>query len=120
MAKQIPEISQREENKVMKSIAKKGNYEMSDKKKQKLSDAWEKAKPGTGFMPKKRTTSDGYMPSRKLSVKSATPNEDKVAFHSSVEKKGGKAYRKETSHTVGGVAQSKNKLDLKAKQRTAQ
>jgi hypothetical protein len=69
---------------------------------------------------KKRTTSDGYMPSRKLSVKSATPNEDKVAFHSSVEKKGGKAYRKETSHTVGGVAQSKNKLDLKVKQRTAQ
>jgi hypothetical protein len=68
----------------------------------------------------KRSTSDGYMPSRKLSVKSATPNEDKVAFHSSVEKKGGKAYRKETSHTVGGVAQSKNKLDLKVKQRTAQ
>ena len=46
----IPEVSAREEKKVMKSIEKKGHYEMSDKRKKALSDAWEKAKHGTGFM----------------------------------------------------------------------
>ena len=51
----IPDVTKREENKVLKSVAKTGHYEMSDKRKQKLSDAWEKAKPGTGFKVKQRT-----------------------------------------------------------------
>ena len=49
MKREIPEVSASHEKKVMKSIAKTGHYEMPEKRKKELSDAWEKAKPGTGF-----------------------------------------------------------------------
>lgn len=49
MKRQIPEVSASHEKKVMKSIAKTGHYEMPEKRKKELSDAWEKEKPGTGF-----------------------------------------------------------------------
>ena len=44
--KRISEITRAEENKVMKSVKEKGSYEMSEKKKKTLYDAWDKAKPG--------------------------------------------------------------------------
>lgn len=50
VARKMPDVSRREENKVLKSVAKKGYYEMSDKRKKEISAAWEKAKPGSGFM----------------------------------------------------------------------
>ena len=49
MKREIPEVSASHEKKVMKSIAKTGHYEMPEKRKKELSDAWEKVKPGTGF-----------------------------------------------------------------------
>ena len=85
----------------------------------KKSDAFRKSEAFHSDKALKRSTSDGYMPSRKLEVKN-NEKPDKIAFTSKVEKRGGKAYEKNTMHTVGGVVHSKNKLDLKVKQRTAQ
>jgi len=46
MGRKIPEVSRREENKVLKSVSKTGHYEMSDKRKKEISDKWEKGKMG--------------------------------------------------------------------------